>query len=177
MDRAQQLAAELMQARQELSQRQVELRRVTAERNALRTRLVREVARVRELESAFRGEAELRQQATELHTTTSASLRSRITELEQQLLERDQQLARGERAPARSGGGKSSSGLRGIRGIGPAYQRSLREHGIESIEQIAAWTDADVAEIADKLKLRVDRIKRENWVGQAQELVKARGGG
>jgi len=71
-----------MQARQELSQKQAELRRVTSEKNALRARLGRELSRVRELESAFRSEAELRQQAAELHNNANAALRARIAELE-----------------------------------------------------------------------------------------------
>jgi predicted flap endonuclease-1-like 5' DNA nuclease len=165
-DRAQQLAQELMQARQELSQRQAELRRLSAEQSALRARLGRGLSRVRELESALRAETELRQQAVELHNGTTAALRARIAELEDRL----------ERAPAQPvrTNAKTTDGLRGIRGIGPAYQRALRERGIERVEQIAAWTEADVAEIAAKLKIRPERIRRENWVGQAQELLKAR---
>jgi predicted flap endonuclease-1-like 5' DNA nuclease len=163
-DRAHQLASELMQARQELSQKQVELRRVTSERNALRTRLGRELSRVRELESALRSEADLRQQAAELHNSANAALRARVAELE----------ARPERGPSQATP-KTESGLRGIKGIGPAYQRSLREHGVDSIEQIAAWTEAEITSIAAKIKVKAERIQRENWVGQAQERLKARG--
>ncbi len=71
-------------------------------------------------------------------------------------------------APARAA--KVVQGLRRIRGIGPAYQRVLEQLGITRVEQVAAWTEADVASYADKLKIRADRITKDDWVGQAKAL-------
>jgi predicted flap endonuclease-1-like 5' DNA nuclease len=70
--------------------------------------------------------------------------------------------------PARAA--KVVQGLRRIRGIGPAYQRVLEQLGIERVQQIAAWTDADILTFAEKLKIRPDRIIKDDWVGQAKAL-------
>ncbi|MBX3597866.1 MAG: ATP-binding cassette domain-containing protein [Rhizobiaceae bacterium] len=65
-------------------------------------------------------------------------------------------------------GGKADDLLQ-IKGIGPINQRKLNEHGIFHFDQIAAWTDADVA--AAEAYLEFDgRIAREDWISQAKEL-------
>lgn len=55
--------------------------------------------------------------------------------------------------------------------MGPALEKKLLEAGVTSFAQIAAWTDADVAEFDEKLSFK-GRIEREGWVEQAKELVK-----
>jgi large subunit ribosomal protein L21 len=47
----------------------------------------------------------------------------------------------------------------------------LLANGVTSLAQIAAWTDADVEAIAPLLKIRAERIRREEWVAQAQAAV------
>ncbi len=59
-----------------------------------------------------------------------------------------------------------------LKGLGPKVATMLRGLGVTSIAQIASWTDADVAEIDPKLGAFAGRIKRDNWVEQAQ-LLKA----
>ncbi len=59
-----------------------------------------------------------------------------------------------------------------IKGIGPVNDRKLREHGITTFAQIAAWKKADV--VAAEVYLEFDgRIAREDWIGQAKTLAKA----
>ena len=60
--------------------------------------------------------------------------------------------------------------LKLIGGVGPALEKKLNEAGITSLKQIAAWKKADVAEFDDKLTFH-GRIEREDWVGQAKDLV------
>lgn len=60
--------------------------------------------------------------------------------------------------------------LRAIKGIGPKIAASLEAAGIESIEQIALWTDDDIARFDARLAFP-GRIRRERWVEQAIELV------
>ncbi|MEM6453578.1 MAG: hypothetical protein AAF772_00650 [Acidobacteriota bacterium] len=60
--------------------------------------------------------------------------------------------------------------LRRIRGIGPALARRLRQHGITHFHQIAAWTDADIDRFAEQMRAFPDRIRRDDWVGQAARL-------
>ena len=60
--------------------------------------------------------------------------------------------------------------MRRIRGIGPAYQRVLEQAGVTRVQQIASWTAADLASFADRLKIRPERISKDDWIGQAKAL-------
>lgn len=182
------------QLEQRLGATQVELRKLGSERHTLRSRLRREADRLRELESALRAEKELRSQASDEHFAAILGLRTRLAEVE---AERDAETTRlqaelaqlraelqtataaVERAaasasdsapPAAGKASKVLTGLRRIRGIGPAYQRVLEQAGVSRVQQIAAWTDADVLAFAEKLKMRPDRIVKDDWVGQAKAL-------
>ncbi|WP_413990541.1 50S ribosomal protein L21 [Labrys okinawensis] len=62
------------------------------------------------------------------------------------------------------------SNLSLISGIGPAIEKKLRAAGIVSWNEIAAWTDEDVAKWDEELALR-GRATREEWVTQAKELL------
>jgi len=66
---------------------------------------------------------------------------------------------------------KPVEGLRRVRGIGPGYQRALEGLGITELEQIGAWTSDDIQAYAEKLKIRPDRIVKDDWVGQAKRLL------
>ena len=71
--------------------------------------------------------------------------------------------------PAARGG--QADRLTRIKGIGPVNEKKLNDHGIFHFDQVAAWTQADIA--AAETYLAFDgRIAREDWVGQAAELAK-----
>ena len=61
--------------------------------------------------------------------------------------------------------------LKQLSGVGPALEKKLHENGVTSFAQIAAWTEADVAEMDEKLSFK-GRIEREGWIDQAKELTK-----
>ena len=61
--------------------------------------------------------------------------------------------------------------LKQLSGVGPAIEKKLLEAGVTSFAQIAAWTEADIAEFDEKLSFK-GRIEREGWVEQAKELAK-----
>ncbi|MBR9841945.1 MAG: 50S ribosomal protein L21 [Rhodobacteraceae bacterium] len=61
--------------------------------------------------------------------------------------------------------------LKKLSGVGPALEKKLLEAGVTTFAQIAAWTDADIAEFDEKLSFK-GRIEREGWVDQAKELAK-----
>jgi predicted flap endonuclease-1-like 5' DNA nuclease len=66
--------------------------------------------------------------------------------------------------------------LRQIRGIGPATEVILQELGIRSYRQLAGL-DADGRErVRVAVKDTMHRIEREDWVGQATELHRAKYG-
>lgn len=158
--RAQELLAELMSTRKELTETATELRKVVAERNALRIRLTQAENSARELASASRAEAELRAQFVDAHAASSAALRARISELEASL-------AAASAAPKLA----TQPSLRQIRGIGPAFERALLGLGISTVSQIAALDAGEIARIAPLIKARPDRILRDDWVGQARQLL------
>ena len=58
--------------------------------------------------------------------------------------------------------------LRLIEGIGPKIQRSLNGFGVFHFDQIAAWTEADVAWIDANLPNFPGRASRDRWVSQAR---------
>jgi large subunit ribosomal protein L21 len=60
--------------------------------------------------------------------------------------------------------------LKKLSGVGPALEKKLHEAGVTSFAQIAAWTEADIAEFDEKLSFK-GRIEREGWVEQAKELA------
>ena len=57
-----------------------------------------------------------------------------------------------------------------IRGLGPKAATALRDAGVTSFEQIAAWTPKDISIWDAKLTAR-GRIERDDWVGQAKALI------
>jgi large subunit ribosomal protein L21 len=73
--------------------------------------------------------------------------------------------------PARSAAAAGSDDLKKLSGVGPALEKKLHAAGVTSLAQIAGWTDADVAEIDEKLSFK-GRIEREGWIDQAKELTK-----
>jgi large subunit ribosomal protein L21 len=58
-----------------------------------------------------------------------------------------------------------------ISGVGPVIVKKLNGEGITTFAQIAAWTDADVEAIEEKLSFK-GRVGREDWIAQAKELAK-----
>jgi predicted flap endonuclease-1-like 5' DNA nuclease len=65
-----------------------------------------------------------------------------------------------------------SDELTKIRGIGPAFAQELREAGVDTYAQIAAWTDADVERIAEALSTHRKRIRTDEWIEQARKLAR-----
>jgi predicted flap endonuclease-1-like 5' DNA nuclease len=62
-------------------------------------------------------------------------------------------------------------GFQSIKGIGPAIEERLREVGVTSVAQIAAWSDDDVEAVAPRLKVSSQRIHDQAWVEQAQRVL------
>ncbi|MGL1833684.1 hypothetical protein ACKVEX_08760 [Rhodocyclaceae bacterium SMB388] len=65
----------------------------------------------------------------------------------------------------------SDDDLKRISGIGPGLEAKLKARGLTSFAQIAALTDADIAELEKTVIRFPGRIKRDNWVEQARALI------
>jgi large subunit ribosomal protein L21 len=80
-----------------------------------------------------------------------------------------------EKAPkAKASKAKASSDaddLKQLSGVGPALEKKLNEAGVTTFAQIAAWTEADVADMDEKLSFK-GRIEREGWIEQAKDKTK-----
>jgi predicted flap endonuclease-1-like 5' DNA nuclease len=61
--------------------------------------------------------------------------------------------------------------LKEIEGIGPALEKTVNAMGFFHFDQIAAWTDADVALVDAEMKNFKGRISRDKWVEQAKIIV------
>jgi predicted flap endonuclease-1-like 5' DNA nuclease len=44
---------------------------------------------------------------------------------------------------------------------------------VTTFAQIAAWSDDDLERVATDIKVSAERIRREDWVGQARTFTKA----
>jgi predicted flap endonuclease-1-like 5' DNA nuclease len=167
------LKAQLVQARHELSNTQNELRVARGERDNLRAELGRAKARIEELELAAQAEPVVAPAPVVAPPPPAADapqnsvlefeLRVRIEELEAELeAERSKSGSRSKPAP---------TGLTSIKGIGPKFEKALRSAGISNVSQIAAWTEADITRAAKLLGIKAQRIQKENWVGTAKALA------
>jgi predicted flap endonuclease-1-like 5' DNA nuclease len=61
--------------------------------------------------------------------------------------------------------------LKSIKGIGPKFEKLLRGAGIVTLAQIAAWSESDIDEMAKKLGVKAERIRKDDWVGNAKRLA------
>jgi large subunit ribosomal protein L21 len=75
-----------------------------------------------------------------------------------------------EAAPAAVTEALDASNLSLISGVGPTIEKKLRAAGVASWNDIAAWSDEDIARLDAELKLG-GRATKEEWVEQAKELL------
>jgi NADH-quinone oxidoreductase subunit E len=81
----------------------------------------------------------------------------------------EEELASGAAAPS-----SGPDDVRQIAGIGPRFEAALRKQGITRLSQIAAWSDADVRQVAKALKIPKSRIVKGRWVEAAREMIGSR---
>lgn len=62
--------------------------------------------------------------------------------------------------------------LKVIVGVGPFLEKKLHAAGIYTFRQIANFNEEDIDQVNDIIEFFPGRIQRDNWVGQAKELVK-----
>jgi len=61
--------------------------------------------------------------------------------------------------------------LKMISGVGPGLEKKLQDVGIVSYAQIAALTDVEITELETNVIKFSGRIKRDDWIGQATQLM------
>jgi predicted flap endonuclease-1-like 5' DNA nuclease/chromosome segregation ATPase len=95
--------------------------------------------------------------------TEVAHLRLVITEKERLLAERT-----GPPAPSRPA---KPLTITAIRGIGPVIAGILAGHGITTLDDVAALVDADIDRLSEEMPVYPERIRADDWVGQARTLL------
>lgn len=66
---------------------------------------------------------------------------------------------------------KNKNNLKKIKGIGVNIEHKLNELGIYSYKQISNFNSSDIKKITKILKFFPGRIERDDWVGQAFQLL------
>jgi predicted flap endonuclease-1-like 5' DNA nuclease len=61
--------------------------------------------------------------------------------------------------------------LKQIAGVGAGLEKKLKAAGITTLRQIAELSDADIADLEERIIRFSGRIKREEWVDQARKLI------
>ncbi|MEM9268492.1 MAG: hypothetical protein AAGA78_06100, partial [Pseudomonadota bacterium] len=61
--------------------------------------------------------------------------------------------------------------LKKIKGIGPKLEKLCNALGFFHFDQVAAWTEDEVAWVDQNLEGFKGRVSRDNWVGQAKLLA------
>ncbi|MEM6586806.1 MAG: 50S ribosomal protein L21 [Pseudomonadota bacterium] len=75
-----------------------------------------------------------------------------------------------EKKPAAKKADAAGDDLKQLSGVGPALEKKMHEAGVTTFAQVAAWTEADVAAMDEKLSFK-GRIEREGWIEQAKKLA------
>lgn len=172
---------------------QEELDALRAHGRALETKLAQAEVRCRALS---RTELELRAQLRET-AAEKESLRARLMATEHELQERaerievlERKVVQGTAATARAREelerlkqqherlvaptlDTPGDDLTKLRGVGPRFEKALHALGVHTYAQIAAWTDADIEDVAARLKIPAARIRRDGWVASARRLSEA----
>ncbi|MGR3624212.1 NADH-quinone oxidoreductase subunit E [Pseudophaeobacter sp.] len=60
--------------------------------------------------------------------------------------------------------------LKLLKGVGPKLEETLNDLGFFHFDQIADWTEAEVAWVDSRLKFK-GRIERDGWIAQAKKLA------
>ena len=66
--------------------------------------------------------------------------------------------------------GGTADDLKLLKGVGPKLEQTLHDLGFYHFDQIARWTEAEVAWVDTRLKFK-GRIQRDGWIDQARTLA------
>ncbi|MBI4703064.1 MAG: hypothetical protein HY744_18260 [Deltaproteobacteria bacterium] len=171
-----QAMAALGEARSERDRDRAELdrnRRILAAKQAKVAELGTEIEEARKALAALGSEHRQLQAQHESLLALLAVRTARVGELESQLDARLQSIAALESklSELAARAATPSDDLQRIRGLGPVFARRLEALGVQRLDQIAAWSEADIERFAAALKVHPARIRRASWVEQAARLL------
>lgn len=158
------------------------------ERAELRDEIAQRDERIAALERDLAAGSEVQYEAESLRAELAGDAQ-RINDLERRLEEAErsrdkvmQELEGGTAAelpPAPDNGPElldaprgAADDLKRIHGIGPVLERTLNSLGVHHFRQVAGWSQSDIQWIAAHIDTFPDRIVRDGWVAQAEELYR-----
>jgi predicted flap endonuclease-1-like 5' DNA nuclease len=127
-------------------------------------------ARLKDLQAqAARARQELLTAQVDLRTARGEAdnLRAELAVAKARIEELESTLKKAQSVPPGARGGD----LKVIKGIGPKFEKLLHAAGVTSLAQIAAWTDADIDRMAKTMGVKPDRIRKDDWIGNAKRLA------
>lgn len=152
---------------QALAKVHAELRAAQIEMDRLREQIKGRDAHISELKTMLNNRADeldrVRAEITARATDVSAKDAELMAALSELAAMREQRAS----TPVANDG----DDLKRIRGVGPGYERILKQQGVTTYAQIAAWTGDDILRIAAVLNTQPGRIVRGVWVEQAAALI------
>ncbi len=95
------------------------------------------------------------------------NLRAELSVAKSRIEELESELKKVQSAPPAARG----DDLKVIKGIGPKFEKLLHAAGVTSLAQIATWTDADIDRMAKTMGVKPDRIRKDDWIGNAKRLT------
>ncbi len=154
------LQDELVRAQRESQERQEEIQMLGAKVQLADVELGRITMQFRQLENQVK---QYEQKNQELKAQLN-QMASAPKDLAAQLAEVPKETGRPRRL--------EKDDLKLIVGIGPKIEKKLNKLGVYTFEQIRDLTPEMMEQITTKLKSFPDRIARDNWVGQAKQLIR-----
>lgn len=70
--------------------------------------------------------------------------------------------------------GGQADDLKLIKGVGPKLEKLCNSLGFWHFDQVAAWTDDEIAWVDENLEGFKGRVSRDEWVAQAKDLAEGR---
>ena len=64
--------------------------------------------------------------------------------------------------------------LKQIKGIGPVMERTLNDLGVTTFQQLADFTQVDIDNVSEAIGAFPGRIERDDWVGNARQILRKR---
>ncbi|APX11767.1 NADH-quinone oxidoreductase subunit E [Tateyamaria omphalii] len=121
--------------------------------------------------AASDGKSEAPGQAPQAEAAAKPKLDAAVTESKSEQKQADKAVPAGTKPAllpeARDGG---ADDLKLIKGVGPGLEKELNAAGVYHFDQIAAWTDDEVAWADQHLVRFKGRVSRDDWVTQAKAL-------
>ncbi len=95
-----------------------------------------------------------------------------VKDLGEQVFSTAEELGNRAAAKAEEFSNKIADDLKKIKGIGPVFEKRLIDLGIKTFEDMANLSQEIIDDVAEKIKAKPERIVKEHWKEQAEELLK-----